>query len=493
MRRSCRAFAIIPMAVLGLSALAGCVDEKIIFRDRDLFEEPLAQAANFLGYSDQAAQLTVCGNCHVEKQGDWEGTAHADAWETLQASGAAQGFCEGCHSVNELGNAIDVEAGYNTTFEDRYHDVQCESCHGPGLAHVTNPTDLTVPMAPLSVGIDLTVGCGECHAGSHHPFVEEWSQSRHGDMNAYPQGRSDCESCHTGEGALELLGVQTIYSEFGTVVDDTDNNLPITCAVCHDPHDASNPGQLRMSVDDPDVEKNLCMQCHVKRAVPDLEDSPGGTRGPHSPQGPLLLGVVGDVGWLPPNFAYNIDRIRGSHGSAANAGLCVGCHVNSYDVNDASGAFVVTATGHLFKPIPCLDASGAPIADDSCAVNTTERTWASCTTSGCHGDATAALSAYNAATTRIDNLVAELDALLTQVVTNDPTQINRGDTIFTVAEGAQFNMELGEIRSSAVHNPFMTEALLVASIDEVRDEYGLPAQTNVSLRTMWPQFVPVED
>jgi predicted CXXCH cytochrome family protein len=475
------------------------VDEKIVYRDRDIFEEPLAQAGNFIGYTDQVAQLTVCGNCHVEKQGEWEETAHADAWETLQGSGHAQAFCEGCHTVNEYGNEETDSLGYNATFEDRYHDVQCESCHGPGLEHVTNPTDLTVPMAPLGVGVDATYGCGECHSGeTHHPFVNEWSQSRHGDMNTYPQGRADCESCHTGEGALAVFAPRTVFAEMGDVVDNTSNNLPITCAVCHDPHDATNEGQLRFPVDAPDVEENLCMKCHHKRAIPDLTPGspggPGGTYGPHSPQGPLLLGEVGSVGWLPDGFSYSASSIRGTHGSEANERLCAGCHVNTYNVTDAeTGAFVFGATGHLFKPIPCLDADGKPTADDSCAYNTTERTWASCTASGCHGDATAALSAYNAAQTRISDLVAELDALLTQVETADPTQIDSNDSTFTIAEGAKFNLELGEITSSAVHNPFMTEALLDASIDAVMDRYGVPQQTNVKLGTIWPQFVPEHD
>ncbi len=100
---------------------------------------------------------------------------------TCRTAGTRQASCEECHTVNELGNVVDSVAGYNATGEARYHDVQCESCHGPGLTHVTNPTSTDAPLAPLSVGVDLTEGCGECHSGAHHPFVEEWAQSRHGD------------------------------------------------------------------------------------------------------------------------------------------------------------------------------------------------------------------------------------------------------------------------------------------------------------------------
>jgi hypothetical protein len=459
------------LSIVGLGLAAACVDEKIVFRDRELFEEPLEAAGSFLGYSDVEDNLTTCGNCHIGPQGEWEETAHAGAWATLQDNPGAQEFCEGCHTVGQLGNEVGEVAGYAATGEDRYHDVQCESCHGPGLAHVQNPSDATVPHAAIDVEYDPEVtGCAECHSGAHHPFVEEWAASRHGEASLAPpdyRTRAGCAECHGGEAALETFGVNTVFAEQGA-----GEEIPITCAVCHDPHSNDHEGQLRFAVDAPSVEDNLCMKCHHKRAIPDLGEAGTSTRGPHSPQGPLLLGIVGEVGWTPPTFAYNVERIRGSHGSVANERLCAGCHVNAYEVVDPeSGDHVFTATGHLFKAIPCLNEDGVPTADDSCALNTTERTFATCATAGCHGDEDAALSAMLLAQTEIAGLVDDLEALLAQVPAD---QFSATDTIFTVAEGAQFNAELGAIESSAVHNPFMTEALLRASITAVEDTYNLP-------------------
>lgn len=466
MRTTSRRLHLLTLALLGLSAASACVDEKIVFRDRDLFEEPLAAAGSFLGYTDSQTKLTVCGNCHIEKQGDWIETAHADAWAGLQTSPGAQAFCESCHTVSELGNTVVDLAGHSATGEERYYDVQCESCHGPGLTHVTNPVGANVPLAPLDVGVTATQGCGECHAGSHHPFVEEWNLSRHGEGANAPQYRTradgGCNACHGAEGALAAWGINTEYLEKGGGA-----SIGITCAVCHDPHSAEHPGQLRYSVTTANVETNLCMKCHQKRAIPDEGSS---SRGPHSPQGPLLLGEIGTVGWTPPGFAYNVQRIRGTHGSERNTKLCAACHVNSYDVQDATGNFVVTATGHRFLPVPCVDANGAPTEAQTCGYTEQERDFSSCTT-GCHGDETAALSALTAARGRIDNRRAELDALLAQVPSN---QFSSTDTLFTVAEGAQFNSRLAAIESSAIHNPFLTEALLLSSISAVRNQYGLP-------------------
>jgi len=474
MRKPAERLVLLPFLVLALSTLTACVDEKIVYVDRELFETPLASAGEFLGYSNHDTKLTVCGNCHIEKQSGWAQTNHADAWDGLQASGGAQALCEGCHTVGENGNSIAGSVGYAATGEERYEDVQCESCHGPGLTHVSNPTSANIPLALLNVTSGTLTGCAECHSDTHHPFVEEWAASRHGEASTHEsyRVRDGCSYCHGGETALKAWGVNTEFVEKGQ-----GQEIGITCAVCHDPHEKENEHQLRFPIDVLDVEENLCMKCHHKRALPDEGTS---SRGPHSPQGPLLIGEIGTVGWLPPNFAYDATRIAGTHGSEANAKLCATCHVNAFTVNDATGNFLVNATGHLFKAIPCVDGNGVPSGDDSCANSLEARTFASCTTSGCHGSETAALSAMTVAQTRMANLSAELAALLAKV---PASQFSSSDAVFTVAEGAKFNLGLGQIESSAIHNPFLTEALLLASIQIVKSNYALASQTGISLST----------
>jgi len=108
------------LALLLLSLTAACVDERVVFQDRELFEEPLSEAGDFLGYTDTDDKLTVCGNCHVGSQAEWVETAHADAWDGLQDSGHAQAFCEGCHTVSELGNVSTGTVGHSATGEVRY-------------------------------------------------------------------------------------------------------------------------------------------------------------------------------------------------------------------------------------------------------------------------------------------------------------------------------------------------------------------------------------
>src|SRR6478672_10966211 len=124
-------------ALLFVLSIAGCSSDKIVYRDRQPFNTPPAAALGFLGYYDSATKQTTCGNCHADHQAPWSQTKHAHAWATLQASTAKAAACEGCHSVNGNGNAVAATtAGYTSVKSRVYTDVQCESCHGAGLAHI---------------------------------------------------------------------------------------------------------------------------------------------------------------------------------------------------------------------------------------------------------------------------------------------------------------------------------------------------------------------
>lgn len=472
------------LTAASIALVASCTNERIVYRNTNV-PTPPSNAGQFIGYFDASTHQTVCGNCHVDQQGRWTSTAHAHAWNTLSSSGQMQGFCQPCHTVNDRGNFVtDTAVGYRSTHDARYQDVQCEACHGPGLTHATAPSIQNRPLAPLEVGLDLSTGCGECHNGTHHPFVEEWAQSAHATMpqwksRAAPQTRTACQSCHTGQGALVAWGVNTNFIEAGFAHGDT---LSITCGVCHDPHGSANPKQLRFPIDVPDVRQNLCMKCHQRGSSlePDTR-----THGPHSPEGPLLLGTAG---WWPPNLQVpgGVDTILGTHGSTANPGMCATCHVSRFAVNDSTGNLVFQVTGHLFQAIPCLDANGKPTTSRDCAI--TQRSFQACTASGCHGSETVARSAMLTAVGRIARLDTALRNQIAQVSASRPAELT-DTTRFTTAQGALFNAELAERTGSAIHNPFLVEALLTASIQQMTKDYGVPSPDRVPLQNLLPKHL----
>jgi predicted CXXCH cytochrome family protein len=448
-------------------------ENQIVYRDPNAYDDVPAGAGDFLGYSSVETKRTACGNCHIGKQKAWQETGHARAWETLQKSGAAQQVCQECHSVSSLGNQVTQKSvGWVGTQNARYQDVQCESCHGPGLVHVTNPdAPGTKPLAPIAVGADMTRGCGECHSGVHRPFAEEWTKSKHARVVESRSTNPSCNGCHEAKAVLQAWGVRSTFIEEST----PGEHMAITCAVCHDPHESRYRGQVRFPIDVPSVQQNLCMKCHQKRGEPDLA-SP--SRGPHSPEGPLLLG---EAGWLPPNFQYPSGALVGSHGSDRNPQLCATCHVTDYQIRDPlTNAFTFRATGHSFQAIPCVTSAGVPTNETSCEL--TQRSFRSCT--GCHLSESAARTALTVAEMRLARLAAEIASLLPRI---PASEFSTSDNRYTTAEGSRFNMQLAEKKGSAAHNPFLVEALLIASIRQIEIDYGIRPSVTLSLR---PELAP---
>jgi len=461
-----------------LVASGGCVEStKTVFQRPDLTAGVPAAARGFLGYQagDTAGRQTVCGNCHVERQAQWVQSGHAHAWLTLQQNNGLQPTCEACHTVNGRGNPLadTTSVGFQATQDIRYHDVQCENCHGPGISHVQNPTFASAPIASVKAGLNLGRGCGDCHNGTHHPFVEEWQQSPHSQVLSAPAGNTACQGCHIAQGALKAFNVQGRYLEQDSAA------LPITCAVCHDPHGPPPSGstalvtthQLRYSVSATDEQQNLCMRCHNRRGTPDPASA---LSGPHAPQTALMHGAAG---WWPPSLTLPQGSFIATHGSTANARQCATCHVQSFAVTDAkTGSFVFQATGHLFLAIPCPNAQGVPTTDTTCAVP--QRLFTACASSGCHGTPAAALSAFQTGTLRIQTLNATLKRMLAKI---PASEFSNTDNRYTTAEGAQFNSKLADMSGSVVHNPFLLEALLTGSIQQVTKDYGIQPTAGVNL------------
>jgi predicted CXXCH cytochrome family protein len=511
----CRPLPSLAAALLVL--VSACSDSNEV--PREPFNPPKDQANGFLGYFTAAEKLTSCGNCHAEKQADWATTKHSQAWEDLVASGHQTSACNSCHTVSDRGNAAAAPAGYSAVADVSYQDVQCESCHGAGITHASSPTRDNRPLATINIPQDPAAWvesstCGSCHTGDFSPFVEQWSQSLHAqtvteviDEIVEDPGLS-CASCHEGRHVLEAWGVNTDYVERDQGVTH-DNAIPTTCAICHDPHAKDNEGQLRFAVNDPNPDQNLCMKCHDRRTEPQVTSS----RGPHAPQGGVLLGTAG---YWPAGFDTN--AVVATHGNVSvNTRLCAGCHVAPFDVTDASGNVTFQSVGHLFKADPCLDATGKPTGDNSCArpgdpgyVSGT-RKFNGCVASGCHSSEAIVENAFernrnivikpladqlwvdangNQALYTTDPVTGQPNAfdpgdtgLLTQVPI---TEFNSSDSKITDAEGALFNVRMiGENRYSngdrslGVHNPVLSAELLDASIQALQAQFGLQVSSGV--------------
>ena len=149
--------------------------------------------------------------------------------------------------------------------------IGCEQCHGPAADHVKNN-------APIMATSQSEGTCNVCHnASSRHDKGEQLKNAGHSDANAAafndPVGptRQACVRCHSGEGYSSFLENPKNQAAW------TNTKQTIVCATCHDPHDATNPWQLRIAgkpIELPfEVTKDVglsatCFECHNSRTDP---------------------------------------------------------------------------------------------------------------------------------------------------------------------------------------------------------------------------------
>jgi predicted CXXCH cytochrome family protein len=343
------------------------------------------------------------------------------------------------------------------------------------------------PLASIHADTNITNSCGGCHNGVHTPFVIEWKGTNfkglsHSIVQNGTVGNADptCVGCHTGQGALTQFGVNGAYAEkVAPSALTSANALPLVCAVCHDPHGSDNPHQLRFSISAANLDANLCIKCHQRRADPSQVTTRNSV---HSPEGPTLLGLAG---WFPPGMSAG-DSIIGTHGTPSrNPTLCATCHVARYTATDkATGKFVFQSTGHRFIAAPCVDANGVPTAGQTCDFS--NKTFRSCVSSGCHASETVARTLYLTDSARVLQLVTSLNSAIAKVNAAKPSECKLGGPKYTTCLGSQFNVSLAQAPGGFVHNPFLIEQLLIASINQIQKDYGVTPDITVPLAPQLP-------
>jgi predicted CXXCH cytochrome family protein len=525
-----RTLLLLPAALFVLSA---CTDEKLVEVpvDRPPFNPPADSVNGFLGLYSVENNQPVCGNCHVGHNTKWKTAKHATAWESVANVPNAATNCAPCHTVNQNGNSFALTGqpgGWSVVQSPTYYNVQCESCHGPGLNHVENPeVQANWPLARIDIETpDSAATCGNCHSGAaHHPFSEQWKLSGHAnyELAAEEGGNASCNGCHEGRAALKRFngGDPSNYVEL-----TQSKMLPQVCAVCHDPHGSENPAQLRLPLSGLIADENMCIACHLRpgRSQPTATFTASTattlSRGSHAPQGSVFAGE--NAGWLPPGFSFTgPDRLNSSHASTNNPQLCAGCHVQQFVVG-VEGEPEFTSVGHTFQAAPCVDASGVTTGESDCDYTTAARNWSACTASGCHATQDAARSAFVAESTTVYSLVSTLwrdngvlntqgepylsagdTGLLPFILLNVPTDpvckksgvavkpFDGTDNCLSTAEGALWNAMLlaknlyaQNDGSRGTHNPFFYEALLSSTISAVRAAYPTVPPISASVEQM---------
>lgn len=309
--------------------------------------EQVINAANYSGVGGITGDPTrgQCSMCHDDFAATWNETRHSEAL-SIYLDGANDHFSSRCISCHTTGYNVDAANGGfddlatdegwalpDSLYEGNWDrmkeshprtaglaNVQCESCHGPGSAHNGRTDDNRIA---VSLQNDA---CAKCHdSGTHHVFPDQWDNSGHAHVTDHVQGpsRAACVKCHTGYGFVdEMKGVPDSLK-------NTDY-LPITCATCHDPHDATNSHQLRTVapytlVNNVEVDAglgNLCVNCHHARSngATAVNGSVNSRFGPHhSNQGDMVKGTNA--------YEFGGEGIQRTPHLQVIDNACIGCHM----------------------------------------------------------------------------------------------------------------------------------------------------------------------
>jgi DmsE family decaheme c-type cytochrome len=178
--------------------------------------------------------------------------------------------CLECHE--------DQGKGYHQTPHARVKNARtpaasnsCETCHGPGKAHVDADGDGHIKdfkkMAPRQVGET----CTTCHARTEH---SNWDGGKH---NARNMTCTTCHSVHESKSEkaqLKKAGVQeTCVQCHRREVNKVhkSSHMPLRegkmeCTSCHNPHGSQNVKMLREG----DSVTEACASCHTEKRGPFL-------------------------------------------------------------------------------------------------------------------------------------------------------------------------------------------------------------------------------
>jgi len=323
--------------------------------------------------------------------------------------------------------------------------MSCEGPIGPSGTNGTDGVDGTngtngVDGTDGTPGVAGTTACLQCHTLTHKGAIsDQYATSGHasGLYVGYAGGRKSCAKCHSNEGFVE-----TQFTGMDTTAFNIQIPTAIGCTTCHSDHetfDFENDGQdyaLRTTAPieligwdetiDMGNASNLCGTCHQPRRAAPVADADGNFNitsshyGPHhGPQVTTLFGMGG----------YEFDGIVAypEPGSSTHYKdvTCVGCHMSEGENGEG---------GHTFWP-----------SNASCLV--------------CHTSGTPDIEG------EIHGLLDQLAELLkANNVLDADSHLVPGLYPVDVA-GAFYNwIGLEEDRSSGVHNPKYTRALLTNSI-----------------------------
>lgn len=210
----------------------------------------------------------------------------ASAVGSAAAGYVGEQTCAMCHSAEA--DEFSTNPHAKLVFEHGGKGVTCESCHGPGKAHVDSGGTTEVFDFTKALGTAVDAKCLSCHAGVH-PNFERSPHARAG------LSCLSCHSVHHAEASPFLLTAEQPQLCFQCHADVKPNfDMPfhhpvnegaVKCSDCHDVHGTFQNDNLRITAD----QNAICTKCHMDVRGPFVYEHPAvkaeGCLACHSPHG----------------------------------------------------------------------------------------------------------------------------------------------------------------------------------------------------------------
>ena len=260
--------------------------------------------------------------------------------------------CQACHA--EVSKHFGTSPHARLSLLHGGTGATCESCHGPGKAHVDGGGDVTKIFRFTKASVkQIDATCLGCHEGTHPNF----------ERSAHAKAAVSCTSCHSVHAFATETGLLKVSQPklcYGCHTDirpvfaqpfhhKVDEGL-MTCSDCHNPHGTFQPKQLKTTAD----QNIICTKCHVDAMGPFVfEHPPVRTEGctvchsPHGSPNARMLNVS-NINTLclqchsalnPTAFPHAVSPSGPNHNQAAQLVACTNCHAQIHGSNASSVFF----------------------------------------------------------------------------------------------------------------------------------------------------------
>ena len=234
--------------------------------------------------------------------------------------------------------------------------LQCESCHGPGRAHATEPKVGQQRAAIIAFGKNSKVSlqqqnsrCLQCHNSGDRTA---WQGSAHESQN---MACVDCHTIHTKKDPIMTSSGQTQFcftchkkqrAEFARASVHPVRFGQMYCTQCHNPHGTFSRSLLRTA-----TKNDTCYRCHAEKRGPYLwnhapvsedcgicHEHHGSVQKPLLKKRPPYLCQQCHSMAAHPSFAYDSSALTSpGNNTFMLAKSCLNCHFQVHGSNHPSG------------------------------------------------------------------------------------------------------------------------------------------------------------